>query len=247
MSDRRRSGGKVFAPYHPAVAVLFFCAAVVFTMLAINPACAAASLIGAIACSLLIRGCRATRDTLLQLLPFWLLVALINAFYSSSQARTAWELGPLRFGFESLAFGTCAGAMLCAVVLWLASASESLSSDAALSLASGGMPVISLMLSQVMRLVPTMLSRGRDILDTQAVALGSSPDPRGSLRAASALMGWSMEEGAIRTASMRARGYGTGVRSSYRTRGFDADDIVLLIAVCVIGAAACCCAALVGS
>lgn len=241
-----------FSPYHAAVAAVFFACALVFTMVSMNPACVAVALVGALACSLLVRGGRETLSVLRWLVPFWLVIAAINSGYSSSQAGTLLAVGPFTVGLESFCYGLTAGAMMSAVVLWFAAAGECLSADAAIGLMAGAMPTVSLMISQVMRLVPQMLRRGGDVLAVQgACREGRLPwreALRDRIRAVSVLVGWSMEDGAIRSESMRARAYGVpGARTRYRTRRFRASDMAAVCAIGAVGAVACVAAGMVGS
>lgn len=241
-----------FAPYHAAVPVVFFTSALVFTMVSMNPACVGMALVGALACSLAVRGRRATAGTLCWLVPLWLVIAVINGLYSSSQAGTTMVLGPFTFGLESLCYGTTAGAMISAVVLWFAAAGACISGDAAIGVVAAAMPTVALMVSQILRLVPQMLRRGGDVLAVQdacRVGAGSRMESlRDRARVVSVLVGWSMEDGAIRAQSMRARGFGgPGVRTRYRRRRLRAADVAMALAIGAVGLAACIVAGFVGS
>ena len=241
-----------FSPYHTAVAAIFFASALVFTMVSMNPACVGLAFAGALACSLVMRGRAATGATLGWLVPLWLVIACINGFYSSSQAGTAFAVGPFTFGLESLCYGTTAGAMISAMVLWFASAGECISGDSAIGLLAKPMPTVALMISQVLRLVPQMLRRGRDVLDVQESCrvgdLTRWQGVRDRIRVVSVLVGWSMEDGAIRAESMNARGYGSAsARTRYRRRRFKVSDGIMAIVIGVIGVIACVAAGGVGS
>ena len=241
-----------FASYHAAVATVFFASALVFTMASMNPACVGMAFVGSLACSVVLRGWHATAGTLRWLLPLWLVVACINSLYSSSQAGTVMSLGPLTFGLESLCYGTTAGAMISAVVLWFACAGECITGDSAVGIVAAAMPTVALMISQVLRLVPQMLRRGRDVLDVQESCRAGTESRTEGLcnraRVVSVLVGWSMEDGAIRAQSMRARGFGRpGVRTRYRRRRFRASDFAMAVAIGLVGLAACVAAGFVGS
>lgn len=241
-----------FSPYHSGVAVVFFAFALVFTMASMNPACVGLAFMGSVVCSLTVRGGQATARTLGWVLPLWLVIAAINSMYSSSQAGTVAALGPLTFGLESLCYGTTAGAMIAAMVLWFATAGECVSSDSAQSIVAAAMPTIALMISQVLRLVPQMIRRGRDVLDVQdACRIGNGSRGEGlrnRARVVSVLVGWSMEDGAIRAQSMRARGFGgPTARTRYHHRRFRASDLALVVVIGAIGITACAAAGTVGA
>lgn len=238
--------GNAFASYHAAVAVAFFACALVFTMISMNPACIAVSLAGSLACLALLQGWRRAMALLLGLAPLWLLVALVNGVLSAGQAEEALSLGPVGFALPSFLFGLSAGGMLVAVMIWCACAGSALSIDALRSPLARFAPNLALMLAQVLQLVPQMLRRGRTVAEAQRASLQGSDQGgkrgrwRGALRVTSVLVGWSMEDGAIRDESMRARGFGAQrARSCYRQRRLRADDVVLLALIGTVGAIAC--------
>lgn len=241
-----------FEPYHTAVPAVFFGCALVFTMMSMNPVCVGVAFSGALTCSLLMCGAEATLAMLRWLVPFWLVVAIINSGYSSSQAASIVQMGMLRLGFESFCFGLTAGAMISAVVLWFAAAGACISSDSALGFMAGAIPTVSLMISQVMRLVPQMLRRGGEVLAVQSACCNGEVSWREALhdriRVVSVLVGWSMEDGAVRAESMRARAYGCPARRTrYRTRRLRMSDVMLSLVIGAVGIAACEAAGFVGS
>ena len=73
------------------------------------------------------------------------------------------------------------------------------------------LPIVSLMVSQVMRLVPQFVARGRGIAAAQDAVSAAAPQTKrqqtaGRLRIVSVLMGWGMEDGIERSDAMRAQG-----------------------------------------
>ena len=237
----------VFATYHPAVGFCFLACAIALTMAALHPVLSALSLAGALVCSCVTRGPRATGRSLLWALPLVALAVVLNPFFSASGSTEILRLGSRAVYLESLAYGACSGAMIAAVLLWFASYAACMSSEATLALFGTHAPTVSLMVSQVLRLVPQFVRRGHEISAVQGAI--SAAAPRGAagaasdrLRAVSVLMGWGMEDGLARGDAMRARGYACGARrTAYRRYRFgraDACAIAMVMALALCAAAA---------
>lgn len=156
-----------FRDYHPAAAAAYLACALAITMAAMQPAFVAISLAGALACSAVCRGGRATLLSLRWVVPLCLVVAAANPLFVASGSTELFRIGPRAVYAEALLYGLCSGAMFAAVFLWFASWSASLDSEGTLALLGNAAPVVTLMASQVMRLVPQFLKRGRAILAVQ--------------------------------------------------------------------------------
>ena len=233
----------VFSTYHPAVSFLYLVVAVVFSMAALHPVYVALSFVGAFAMSCVTRGCAKTLRALAWIVPLWVIVALANLVLSGSGMTELFSIGSYPFYVESLVYGMCSGGMLASVFLWFASYSECMDSDNSLALLGNVAPVISLMVTQVLRLVPQFLTRGHAALAVQKATSAAVPrdkkeQAQGRLRIVSILMGWGMEDGLERSDAMRARGYDCGVkRTTYKRYRFAVHDAVVVAAVVVLAAA----------
>lgn len=236
-----------FLTYHPAVAFAYLGCAIVFSMATLQPVCAALSLVGAVACSCVTRGGRRTVRTLGGVAVLALIVTVANMAFVASGSTELFRVGVRAFYLESLVYGACSGCMLASVLLWFSSYAASMDSDASMALFGNVAPTVTLMVSQVMRLVPQFVSRGRDIVASQdAVTSAEAKSKRDAasdrLRAVSVLAGWGMEDGLVRGDAMRARGYGCGVRRTtykrHRIRRADAAALAV-IGVLAIASAPC--------
>ena len=214
-----------FATYHPAVAFVFLACAIVISMAALQPVFVALSFLGALACSVVCRGARATAGSFVWIVPLWLV--------------------------ESLVYGACSGGMLASVFLWFSSYAACMNSANTMALFGNVLPIVSLMVSQVMRLVPQFVARGRGIAAAQDAVSAAAPQTKrqqtaGRLRIVSVLMGWGMEDGIERSDAMRARGYDCGARrTTYKRYRFGRADASVLAAIVVLAAIAGACAAAV--
>ena len=114
--------------------------------------------------------------------------------------------------------------------------------DKVLALLGNAAPVIALMISMCMRLIPQFLRRGRTVLAVQdAIDVpGRAPaDPvRLRLRASSVLMGWGMEDSLERADAMRSRGWGAATRRTTYTRyRLGRGDVAALVGLAMFGVA----------
>ena len=237
-----------FLTYHPAVAFVYLACAIAFSMVVMQPAFVALSLMGAIACSCVTRGVRRTVRTLAGVALLVLIVAVANFAFVASGSTELFRVGVRAFYLESLVYGACSGCMLASVLLWFSSYAASMDSDASMALFGNAAPTVTLMVSQVMRLVPQFVSRGRDIVASQdAVTSAEAKSKRDAasdrLRAVSVLAGWGMEDGLVRGDAMRARGYGCGVRrTTYKRHRIRRTDTAALAVIGVLAIASVPCA-----
>ena len=235
-----------FQTYHPAVAFAYLACAIALSMMTLHPVFSALSLAGAAACSAVCRGAQETARSLLWAAPLMIVVTLANPLFSAQGSTELLRLGPTAVYAESLAYGACSGAMLASVFLWFSSYSACMNSANSLALFGNVLPVVSLMVSQVLRLVPQFVARGRSIAAAQDAVSAAAPRTKrqqaaGRLRIVSVLMGWGMEDGIERSDAMRARGYDCGARRTtykrYRFRRADGTVLAVVAFLAVVSGA----------
>ena len=240
-----------FATYHPTVAFVFLACAIVISMAALQPVFVALSFLGALACSVVCRGARATAGSFVWIVPLWLVVAIANPLFTASGSTEILRIGVRAVYAESLVYGACSGGMLASVFLWFSSYAACMNSANTMALFGNVLPIVSLMVSQVMRLMPQFVARGRGIAAAQDAVSAAAPQTKrqqtaGRLRIVSVLMGWGMEDGIERSDAMRARGYDCGARrTTYKRYRFGRADASVLAAIVVLAAVAGACAAAV--
>lgn len=232
----------VFASYHPAVAFSFIVCAAGLTMAAQHPVYGALSLVGALATSVVVRGARPTLHSLAWAVPMCAIVACANPLFSASGSTELFCIGGIAVYAESLAYGLCSGVMFASVFLWFASYARCMDSENSLALLGNAAPVVTLMTSQVLRLVPQFVARGRTVAAAHDAASAAAPrdaseKARGRFRIVSVLMEWGMEDGLARTDAMRARGYDCGARrTTYRRYRFGRVDAALVGSIAALAA-----------
>ena len=243
-----------FSMSHPAVPALYIVLTLGLTMFSMQPVLIALSLAGGLAYGLATRGAARTLGALRWQLPVILIIAVLNPLFSASGSTELFRIGMRAVYLESMVYGLCMGGLFVASVLWFEAAASMLEYDKVLALLGNAAPVIALMISMCMRLIPQFLRRGRTVLAVQdAIDVpGRAPaDPvRSRLRASSVLMGWGMEDSleradasydvcAVSTGAQRRcrAGWACAVWRGHDGSGVDRDDAVFVLSA-ALGAGA---------
>ena len=116
-----------------------------------------------------------------------------------------------------------------------------LTSDKFTALFGGVIPSLSLLLVMILRLIPGFTRKAKQILDARQ-AIGKDASQASSLRekiqsgttVLSSLVTWSLEGSVITADSMRARGYGSGKRTSFRLYRITPRDITLICLMAIL-------------
>lgn len=231
-----------FDAMHPAVPALYACITLGLTMAALHPVLVTISCAGAFAYIACVRGLRSAVCALRWQIPVMLVIALVNPLFVRMGSTVVLELFGRQVFLESLLYGLAMAGMFVASVQWFAACSHMLTHDKVLALFGSAAPVVALMISMTMRLVPRFLRQGRTIAAVQDVArscfvadgrAGLPARVADRLRQSSVLMGWAMEDSLETADAMRARGWGARRRRTtyvpYRFTLCDAAAIVLLV------------------
>lgn len=243
-ADARLAGAPevhtAFDTAHPAVPALYLALTLALTMFCAQPVLVACSLAGAVLFVAATQGWHAVGDGLRWQLPVIVIIALFNPLFSASGSTEIARFGQRAVYLESLAYGACMGGLLVASMLWLKAASCLLSFDKVMALFGNAVPVVSLMISMSMRLIPRFVRKAHQVLAAQdAVDLPRETRwdrLRQRLRLSSVLMGWGMEDSLETADAMRARGWGAATRRTTYTRyAFRGADLCSLLALAVGG------------
>lgn len=238
----KRVAHTAFDAMHPAVPALYACITLGLTMAALHPVLVAISCAGVFAYIACVRDLRSAVCALRWQIPVMLVIALVNPLFVRMGSTVVLELFGRPVFLESLLYGLAMAGMFVASVQWFAACSHMLTHDKVLALFGSAAPVVALMISMTMRLVPRFLRQGRTIAAVQDVArscfvadgrAGLPARVADRLRQSSVLMGWAMEDSLETADAMRARGWGARRRRTtyvpYRFTLCDAAAIVLLV------------------
>ena len=114
----------------------------------------ALSLAGGLAYGFATRGAARTLGALRWQLPVILIIAVLNPLFSASGSTELFRIGMRAVYLESMMYGLCMGGLFVASVLWFEAAASMLEYDKVLALLGNAAPVIALMISMCMRLIP---------------------------------------------------------------------------------------------
>ena len=230
-----------FSRCHPSVSFTFFLGAIGGCIIVQHPAYLLVSLASALIYACVLTGTRALRLAV-GLLPLFALIALINPLFSTNGEHVLFYVFSRPFTLEALIYGAITAGMLLATVLWFSCYSQVMTSEKFTSLFAPVMPSVSLLLVMVLRMIPRLSKKSRQIsIARQCIGKGGKNLKIGA-RILSAVTDDALE-GSITTAdSMRARGYGSAKRTSfrlYRMRNTDwlllSEEILLLLGAILAG------------
>ncbi len=227
----------VFSRAHPAVSFAFFLLVLLLTMVLMHPMYLLLSLLGAAAYLVALRGRQGLRLAAAAI-PVFLVLTVLSPLLSplldpqgGRVLLTVW--GGRYITVELVCYGAALAAMFTAVLLWFFCYSHVMTSDKFTALFAPLLPVVSLMLMMVLRLVPAYGRKARQISAARrCVGLGAGGTKRDRLRGSAAtlaaLTAWALESGIITADSMRCRGYGAARRTNFRRYRFSLSDGVVL-------------------
>lgn len=232
-----------FKTCHPIVNVLYFFLVIGFTMFLMHPVSLGITLFCAVVYTFVLKGkCEALKSMGLACFVI-LFTAILNPLFSHNGMTVITYLptgNPLTA--ESICYGIAAGVMLSSVLLYFSCSNMVLTSDKFTYLFGRIIPKLSMVFSMIMRFVPTLISRLKEISAVQKT-LGRDIS-KGSIikrikcgiKILSILITWSLEN-AIETAdSMKSRGYGLSGRTSYTIFKLEKRDKLMLLSMGIFSA-----------
>lgn len=242
-------GLSAFDSCHPSIPTAFFALALALTMAAVQPALSAISLGCALLCAVRARGGRSVARSLVWQVPLIALVSVANPLFSASGSTVLFRFGYTLVYLESLCYGVVMGMLLVSTTVWFQTASSVLTSDKVMAVLGRRLPLVSLMVSMALRLVPRFVDRGREIALVHETCTSRSNSPYGEssrgrvgrvpsekARQVSVLMGWSMEDSLETADAMKARGWCRNARRTrYRRWKVTAHDIAWMGVLACLG------------
>ncbi len=223
-----------FSRLHPAVNFGFFLGAIGFGVVFQHPAYLLAGMVCSLAYHARLFG-RKTGTMLLGMVPMFLLVSLLNPLLNTQGETVLFSYWGRPYTWEALAYGMALAAMFLVMLAWFGCYGRVLTSDKFLCLFGSRIPGLSLLLTMVLRLIPSFARKTRQII-TARNSIGKGASDAGSFREKaasgavmlSALTDWALEGSIVTADSMRSRGYGTAHRTSYQIYRMTGLDWVIL-------------------
>jgi len=220
-----------FSQLHPAVNFFYFIGALGFGMVFQHPAYVAAGILGAACYYLLLKGAKGLR-TLLAFLPICAMISLLNPLVNLQGETVLFYLFGRPYTFEALIYGVVLAGILLVMLLWFGCYSVVMTGDKFTSLFGNLIPSLSLLLVMILRLVPSLMRKAKQISSVRAaIGKGTSAQDkymdkaRSGMTLLTVLASWTLESSVVTADSMRARGYGSTKRSSFSVYRFCRRDL----------------------
>lgn len=223
-----------FSKCHPAVNFLFYTGAIVMGMCYHHPVFLGCSVILSLAYYICIK--RQWFSYMASMMGIWMVVAVINPLFNTRGETVLFTyLEGRAFTWEALCYGIGNGAIFITTLTWFATYHDVMTSDKFLYCFGKLAPTVSLILTMVFRLIPTFLSKARQI-GTARKCIGKSTEngtfyekAQHGMMIVSSLTTWALEGGVTTADSMQSRGFGSGKRTSFSICSLKKKDIVLLV------------------
>ena len=229
-----------FSKCHPAVGFLFFIGAIGLGALIMHPLYIAVSIIGGAAYYCLLHGARA-KKMILFTVPVFIVLSLINPLINRDGEHILFHVFGRPYTLEALIYGMVIAGILVEMIIWSGCYNAVMTSDKFMSLFGKMIPSISMMLLMVLRLIPNMIRKIKQISGARKCigkgsAAGSTRREKieDSMNVVSALMTWALEGGIVTADAMRSRGYGSGERTSFQLFTLKKEDGFLLALMIVL-------------
>lgn len=231
-----------FSQYHPLVNFLYLIGAIGFGVVIQHPAYMIAGVIGAGSYYLLLNGKNGWK-MIVTMLPFTLVIAGINPLFNIYGETVLFYVFERPYTLEALLYGFAIGGIFVVMMLWFGCYNAVLTSDKFTSLFGNLIPALSLLLVMVLRMIPNLIRKAKQILGARkAIGKGIAGQEKNrdrllsGMNVLSALTDWALEGSIITADSMRARGYGAAKRTSFQIYRFTGQDRVLIAVMLFLAA-----------
>ena len=238
-----------FSKRHPLVNFLFFVGAIGFGVVIQHPV----YLLAGILCSgayYLLPNERKGWKMIFGMVPLFLAMTFLNPLFNTYGATILLYIFGRPYTMEALMYGAAIAAVFVVMLLWFGCYNAVMTSDKFTSLFGNLIPALSLLLVMVLRMIPNLMRKARQISGARmsvGKGVGEQAENKDKLAEGMTVLGaltsWALEGSVVTADSMRSRGYGCTKRTSFMIYRMTAVDwallvIQILLALAVIVAAA---------
>ncbi len=235
-SSVKMDRGYILNTFHPAVMLAYFLSVIVVGVCIPIPEFILMNLFFAILSDILLNGSRALR-MILGLFVLCAVMSLLSPLFNPLGNSVLFTyLGGRPYTLEAIAYGASVAVMFSSMIIWFQVMSNVLDADRTIRIFSSAFPKLGLIVASAMGLFSRFIKR---LASLREVSLG---DPSASIMVKAKmaagnmqnLVQWSFYEGIDRADTMRARGFGTGKRTSYRHYAFTFRSVALSVGIVVL-------------
>lgn len=229
-----------FSQCHPAVNFLYFVGAIGCGVVIQHPAYMIAGAVGSAAYYLLLNG-RKGLHLILGMIPLFILVSAVNPLFNTYGQTVLFSLVHRPYTLEALMYGMVIAGMFVVMMLWFGCYNAVLTSDKFTSLFGNLIPALSLLLVMVLRMIPNLIRKAKQIIGARS-SIGKGSEDSGTTKekivngmvVLSALTDWALEGSVVTADSMRSRGYGAEKRTNFQIYRMTAQDWTLLALIAIL-------------
>ncbi|MBE6876926.1 MAG: energy-coupling factor transporter transmembrane protein EcfT [Ruminococcus sp.] len=171
----------------------------------------------------------------------FLILTAANPLVSHNGVTVLFVLNDNPVTLEALLYGANASVMVLAVLYWLNSFSQVMTSEKILCIFGTVAPKIALLISMTLRFVPLLNAQSQKVSDAQkTLGYYQSDNMIDSIkekgRVLNIVITWALENGIITANSMSARGFGTNRRTHFSIHHIRKEDRIVIITVMLLSA-----------
>lgn len=232
-----------FSRFHPLVNFIFYVAVLGLTMFQMQAGLIVISFICSCVYHFYLKKSEGIKYMVMVLFVF-VISALINPLFSHKGATLLFYLftgNPVTL--ESIVYGMAAAAMISAMLLWFSTLNEIITQDKLLAVVGKGMPHMATLLAMIFRFVPKFTRQGKTVIQANKALGVKTKGIKSKIKTQAEIFSitttWALENSVDTIDSMRARGYGTGKRSSYNNHRFEMRDLLVILWILILFAIVC--------
>ena len=219
----------------PILQLFYFFMAAGFSMLCTHLLLLTVSLLGGMLYHTKITSKGTLWQDVKMIFPLTTVSVIVNGLVNHRGATVLFKLFGKPVTQEALLFGLVTGLSFSAVIVWFLCYSKVFTSEKIMMLFGNKVPTLTLSLTMVLRFVPDLLQRTKEIVSAQRglgvfVTSGSLRERALSgMRILSVVISYALEGAVQVAASMKNRGYGLTGRTSYMKYIYIGSDYVLMV------------------
>lgn len=224
---------------HPAVSMFYFIMLLIMTMFSLNPIVITISFIMSFVAVVRHKGAGVVKTMLLFFIPVAVFSVVILPLFNHNGITPLFYINDMAVTLENIIYGLVMTMMLMAVTMWFIAAGCMIDSEKLMYVTGKISPKLSLVISMVLRFIPTMIKRWHEIHEAQLGMLciestGMIARAKQFTKELSILISWCLENSIDTSVSMESRGYGTGRRNSYHRFRIKKRDMLFLIIFAIL-------------
>lgn len=235
-----------FSMYHPAVNLIYIAFVLIITMITLNPYIIGTSWFVSAVVWFVTNKENKFIVNIIMGLPIIIFTVMIQPIFSNTGTTVLFYINDKAIMLEAYIYGIVMGILFVTVIQWIGCCRVFIDSEKLYYLFGRIAPLLGLTFSMILRFIPLLRSRHREIHDAQ-IAMGRYHSSvkkldrlRQYLKEISILISWSLENSIETSKSMESRGFGLKHRTTYHLYHLKKAEIGLIAILFIALCTACC-------